>query len=170
MELIDIFREGACAQGTRDDPPIFDLWALRILEHNGADGRLLKRLGNGFDGIRQLLMIEGSAEPKSIVELDLLISSRLAEAEAGDASFPARKSVDSQMAWISFLADLAKQNLDKEMKKELPFGTTAGVYMTIAYFKAIALNEGSKTINAMSDHMEKFNRIGYQMALDATKS
>ena len=31
------------------------------------------------------------------------------------------------------------------------------------FFKAIALNEGAQTINAMSDYMEKFNRIGHQI-------
>jgi hypothetical protein len=36
--------------------------------------------------------------------------------------------------------------------------------MTIFFFNAIALNEGPQIINAMSDYMEKFNRIGYQIS------
>ena len=74
-----------------------------------------------------------------------------------------KKNQDNIVEWISFLDTLAKDNIKKEMAGDLPFGTTAGVYLSIYFFKAVALNEGAKTINAMSDHMEKFNRTGYQI-------
>ncbi len=75
-----------------------------------------------------------------------------------------KKSMNNQTEWLSYLATLARDDLDKEMNREIPFGTTNGVYMSMFFFKAIALNEGAQTINAMSDYMEKFNRIGYQIS------
>lgn len=75
-----------------------------------------------------------------------------------------KKSVNNQMEWLSYLSTLAQENLDKEMNREIPFGTTNGVYMTLFFFKAIALNEGIETINTITDYMEKFNRIGYQLS------
>jgi hypothetical protein len=75
-----------------------------------------------------------------------------------------KKSATNQTEWLSYLATLAKDNLDKEMNRELQFGTTNGIYMTLFFFKAIVLNEEAKTINAMTDYMEKFNRIGYQIS------
>lgn len=80
-----------------------------------------------------------------------------------------KKSTDNQVEWLSYLATLAKDNLTKEMNREIPFGTTNGIYMTIFFFKAIALNEGAKTISTMSDYMEKFNRIGYQISQTHTE-
>jgi len=74
-----------------------------------------------------------------------------------------QKSQDNQIEWITFLDGLAKEQLKKEMAGNLPFGTTSGVYLTIFFFKAVALNEGAKTINTMSDHMETLNKIGYQI-------
>jgi hypothetical protein len=53
-----------------------------------------------------------------------------------------KKSTHNQMEWLSYLSSLAQENLDKEMNREIPFGTTNGVYMTLFFFKAIALNEG----------------------------
>lgn len=75
-----------------------------------------------------------------------------------------KKSASHQSEWLSYLANLAKDDLSKEINLEIPFGTTNGVYMTIFFFNAIALNEGPQIINAMSDYMEKFNRIGYQIS------
>jgi len=81
-----------------------------------------------------------------------------------------KKSVNNQVEWLSYLETLAKDNLDKEMNREIPFGTTNGVYMTMFFFKAVALNEGTQTINAMTDYIEKFNRIGYQISQDSIES
>ncbi len=75
-----------------------------------------------------------------------------------------KKSAAHQREWLSYLEHLAQDDLDKEIGHEIPFGTCNGVTMTMLYFKAIALNEGTQTINAMSDYMEKFNRIGYQIS------
>lgn len=79
-----------------------------------------------------------------------------------------KRSVSHQAEWLAYLATLAQDDLDKEMNREIPFGTTNGVYMTMFFFKAIALNEGPQIINAMSDYMEKFNRIGYQISQTET--
>ena len=81
-----------------------------------------------------------------------------------------QKNQDNIIEWITFLDDLAKEQLKKEMAGDLPFGTTSGVYLSIFFFKAVALNEGAKTINAMSDHMEKFNRTGYQINQEINKT
>jgi hypothetical protein len=81
-----------------------------------------------------------------------------------------KKSVSNQNEWLSYLANLAKDNLSKELNRELQFGTTNGIYMTLFFFRAIVLNEGAKTINAMTDYMEKFNRIGFQISQTAIES
>lgn len=73
-------------------------------------------------------------------------------------------SQDDQIEWFTFLDDLAKKQLKEEMNGDLPFGTTSGVYLTIFFFKAIALNEDAKNINTMSDYMEEFNKIGYDIS------
>ena len=49
------------------------------------------------------------------------------------------------------------------MADELPFGTTSGLYLSLYYFKAIALNEGPEVINAMSNALEKLNQHGYEI-------
>lgn len=79
-----------------------------------------------------------------------------------------KQSAYNQTEWLACLAILAKDILDKEINQELPYGTTNGVYMTILFFKAVALNEKEQTINEMSAYIEKFNRIGYQIAQDST--
>lgn len=81
-----------------------------------------------------------------------------------------KKSANNKIEWLTYLTTLAKDNLDKEMNREIPFGTTNGVYMTMLFFKAVALNEGTQTINAMTDYIEKFNRIGYQISQDSIES
>jgi len=81
-----------------------------------------------------------------------------------------QRNQDNQIEWITFLDGLSKEQLKKEMDGDLPFGTTSGVYLSIFFFKAVALNEGAKTINAMSDHMEKFNRIGFQIEQEINKT
>ena len=81
-----------------------------------------------------------------------------------------QKNQDNIVEWISFLDVLAKDNLKKEMAGDLPFGTTGGVWLSIFFFKAVALNEGAEAINTMSDHMEKFNRIGYQIVQEINKT
>ena len=81
-----------------------------------------------------------------------------------------QKNEVNQVKWITFLEDFAKEQLKKEMAEDLPFGMTAGVYLSIFFFKAVAQNEGAKTINFMSDHMEKFNRIGYQIQQEINKT
>ena len=78
-----------------------------------------------------------------------------------------KKSANKQAEWLAYLASLASDTLDREMNRELSFGTTNGVYMTIFFFKAIAMNESPVSINTMSDYMEKFNRIGYQLSQDS---
>ncbi len=78
-----------------------------------------------------------------------------------------KKSVSNQAEWLTYLTTLARDNLDKEMNRELPLGTSNGVYMTIFFFKAVAMNEALISINAMSDYIEKFNRIGYQISQDS---
>lgn len=75
-----------------------------------------------------------------------------------------KKATSNQTEWFGCLAILAKDILVKEIKHELPFGTTNGVYITLLYFKAVAVNEDEQTINTMSDYLEKFNRIGYQIS------
>ena len=81
-----------------------------------------------------------------------------------------QKNQDNQIEWITFLDGLAKEQLKKEMAGDLPFGTTGGVWLSIFFFKAVALNEGAEAINTMSDHMEKFNRIGYQIEQEINKT
>ena len=81
-----------------------------------------------------------------------------------------KKNQDNIVEWISFLDTLAKDNIKKEMAGDLPFGTTGGVWLSIFFFKAVALNEGAEAINTMSDHMEKFNRIGYQINQETNKT
>jgi len=73
------------------------------------------------------------------------------------------KRQDNQVEWLSFLIDLAKDQLEKEMKEDLQFGTTSGVYLTYYFFKALSLKEGAKTINAMSGSMDRLNQIGYKI-------
>ena len=73
------------------------------------------------------------------------------------------KRQDNQVEWLSFLIDLAKDQLEKEMKEDLQFGTTSGVYLTYYFFKAVSLNESAKTLNSMSDSMDLLNQIGYKM-------
>lgn len=74
------------------------------------------------------------------------------------------KISSNQTEWFGCLAILAKDILLKEINHELPFGTTNGVYITLLFFKAVAINEDEKTIHMMSDYLEKFNRIGYQVS------
>ena len=81
-----------------------------------------------------------------------------------------KKNQDNIVEWITFLDTFAKDNLKKEMAEDAPFGSTAGVYLSIFFFKAVALNEGAEAINTMSDHMEKFNRIGYQINQETNKT
>ena len=81
-----------------------------------------------------------------------------------------QKNQDNIIEWITFLDGLAKEQLKKEMAGDLPFGTTSGVYLSIFFFKAVALNEGAEAINTMSDHMEKFNRTGYQINQETNKT
>ena len=81
-----------------------------------------------------------------------------------------KKNQDNIVEWISFLDTLAKDNIKKEMAGDLPFGTTGGVWLSIFFFKAVALNEGAEAINTMSDHMEKFNRTGYQINQEINKT
>ena len=81
-----------------------------------------------------------------------------------------QKNQDNQIEWITFLDGLAKEQLKKEMAGDLPFGSTSGVYLSKFFFSSVALNEGAETINAMSDHMEKFNRTGYQINHEINKT
>ena len=81
-----------------------------------------------------------------------------------------KKNQDNIVEWITFLDTLQKDNIKKEMAGDLPFGTTGGVWLSIFFFKAVALNEGAEAINTMSDHMEKFNRIGYQINQETNKT
>ena len=81
-----------------------------------------------------------------------------------------KKNQDNIVEWISFLDTLAKDNIKKEMAGDLPFGWTGGVWLSYFFFKSVFLNEGAETINAMSDHMEKFNRIGYQINQETNKT
>lgn len=74
------------------------------------------------------------------------------------------KETANQTEWFGCLAILAKDILVKEINHELPFGTTNGIYMTLLFFKAVAVNEDAHTLNVMSDYLEKFNRIGYQIS------
>jgi len=80
------------------------------------------------------------------------------------------KSQDHQVEWLNFLVDLAKDQLKKEMEEDLQFGTTSGVYLTYYFFKALSLNEGVKTINAMSDSMDRLNQIGYKIHKERNKT
>ena len=41
-----------------------------------------------------------------------------------------KKSTDNQVEWLYYLATLAKDNLNKERKREIPFGPTNRIYMT----------------------------------------
>jgi len=75
-----------------------------------------------------------------------------------------KKTPSNQAEWFGCLAILAKDILIKEINHELPYGTTNGVYMTLLFFNAVAVNEDEQTINSMSDYLEKFNRIGYQIS------
>jgi hypothetical protein len=79
------------------------------------------------------------------------------------------KSQDNQVEWLNFLVDLAKNQLEKEKKEDLRFGTTSGVYLTYYFFKAVSLNEGAKTITAMSDSMDLLNQIGYKIHKERNK-
>jgi SpoVK/Ycf46/Vps4 family AAA+-type ATPase len=88
MDLIEKLRQQAHPQDNRDNPDILDLWALRVLKHAGADPRMLRRVANGFDGVRQVLGIETGGEPKTVGELDQLINRKLEAAEARGAEFP----------------------------------------------------------------------------------
>ena len=81
-----------------------------------------------------------------------------------------QKNQDNQIEWITFMDGLAKEQLKKEMAGDLPFGSTSGVYLSKFFFSSVALNEGAETINTMSDHMEKFNRIGYQIVQEINKT
>jgi len=81
-----------------------------------------------------------------------------------------KKSAHNQTEWLACLAILEKDILDKEINQELPYGTTNGVYMTILFFKSVTLNEEEHTIQEMSECMEKFNRIGYQISQDSEVS
>ena len=81
-----------------------------------------------------------------------------------------QKNEVNQVKWITFLEGFAKEQLKKEMAGDLPFGWTMGVWLSIFFFKAVALNEGAEAINTMSDHMEKFNRIGYQINQETNKT
>ena len=81
-----------------------------------------------------------------------------------------KKSEKNQAEWLAYLTTLAKNELKKETNLELPLGTANGVYMMLFFFKAIASNEGAHTINKMTDYMEKFNRIGYQISQTPTES
>jgi hypothetical protein len=74
------------------------------------------------------------------------------------------KTSSNQTEWFGCLAILAKNILVKEINQELPLGTINGVYITLLFFKAVAVNEDEQTINSMSDYLEKFNRIGYQIS------
>ena len=80
------------------------------------------------------------------------------------------KSQDNQDEWLNFLVNLVKDQLEKEMVEDLPFGTTSGVYLTYYFFKAVSLNEGAKTINAMSDSMDLLNQIGYKIHKERNKT
>ena len=81
-----------------------------------------------------------------------------------------KKNQDNIVEWISFLDTVQKDNIKKEKAGDLPIGTTGGVWLSIFFFKAVALNEGAEAINTMSDHMEKFNRIGYQINQETNKT
>ena len=81
-----------------------------------------------------------------------------------------KKNQDNIVEWITFLDTLQKDNIKKEMAGDLPFGWTGGVWLSIFFFKAVALNESAEAINTMSDHMEKFNRIGYQINQETNKT
>lgn len=74
-----------------------------------------------------------------------------------------KKTAEMQTEWLACLALLAKDILLKETSHDLPFGTSNGVYMALLFFKAVALNENTQTINTMSEYLEIFNRIGYQI-------
>ena len=80
-----------------------------------------------------------------------------------------KKSPTKQKEWLSELATLESDFLNEEVSKALPFGTASGIRMTIIFYQAVAMNEGTQAINAMSDYMEKFNRIGYQISQDSNK-
>jgi hypothetical protein len=75
-----------------------------------------------------------------------------------------KNASSNQIEWFGCLAILAKDILVKEILHELPFGTTNGVYMTLLFFKSVAVNEDERTINAMSECLEEFSRIGYQIS------
>ena len=80
------------------------------------------------------------------------------------------KSQDNQVEWLNFLVNLAKGQLEKEMEEDLQFGTTSGVYLTYYFFKAVSINEGAKTINAMSGFMDELNQIGYKIHKERNKT
>ena len=80
------------------------------------------------------------------------------------------KSQDNQVEWLNFLVNFAKDQLEKEMEEDLQFGTTSGVYLTYYFFKAVSLNEGAKTINTMSDSMDRLNQIGYKIHKERNKT
>lgn len=75
-----------------------------------------------------------------------------------------KKSVIKQVEWLAYLSALAKDESKKELNQEAPLGTANGVYISLLFFRAVSQNEGVQTINAMSDYIEKFNRIGYQIS------
>lgn len=83
-----MLRQQAASHDSRDDPAVLSLWALRVLKHGGPDGRMLKRIANGFDGVRQVLGIESGREPKTVAELGQMINRQLDAAEARGAELP----------------------------------------------------------------------------------
>ena len=81
-----------------------------------------------------------------------------------------KKNKDNMVEWINFLSNLARDHSEKELAGDLTIGTTAGVYLSKFFFSSVAINEGAEAINTMSDHMEKFNRIGYQINQETNKT
>lgn len=77
-----------------------------------------------------------------------------------------KKSVSDQNEWFTYLNALAKDHSEKELSRKLPVGSSNGIYMVMLFFKAVAMNEGTQVINAMSDYIEKFNRIGHHISHD----
>lgn len=73
-------------------------------------------------------------------------------------------TASNQTEWFDYLATLAKDILVKEINHELPFGTTNGVYMLLLFYKAVAIKDDELFINAMSDYLGKFYRIGQQIS------
>lgn len=78
-----------------------------------------------------------------------------------------KKSVSKQVEWLAYLSALAKDESKKELNQETPLGSANGIYISLLFFKAVSQNESAQTINLMSDYIEKFNRIGYQISQNA---